>query len=304
MYHKPVLIKPTIQMLSIKEGGVYCDLTLGDGGYTKKILEHSKNTKVYGFDKDKYQIQRAKKRLSRFKDRVKYINADFANFRSDLALFKVAKVDGILLDLGVSTRQISKASLGFSYMKDGPLDMRMDQTNPLTAKQIIADYPLPILVGMLKKYGQEPKARRVAVQIVKARQISPIKTTFDLNRCIEKVSKDIKTKARVYQAIRITVNGELESLQRVLKEAPYALKPKARILAISYHSGEDRIVKHTFRFAQKTCICPPEFPKCVCNKQKTLTLLTKKPIKPSIYEIETNPKARSAKLRVAQKETK
>ena len=295
--HIPVLLAETMEYMQIKKGGIYCDLTLGDGSFSKAILK--RGAKVFAFDKDERQIKRAKTTLKSFGKNIKYFQEDFADFRSALAMEKISKVDGIIADIGVSTEQILNGEFGFSYQKNGPIDMRMDRNKTFSALELLTKYPEDILIEIFKKYSNEPKAKKIAHQIYIDRKT--LQTTFQLNSSIEKITRSVKSKSRIYQAIRIVVNGELESLKTLLDDCAYGLKQNGKVAIISYHSLEDRIVKHGFSFGAKSCVCPTEFDRCLCNKKAVLKILTKKPILPSKAEILNNPKSRSAKLRVAQR---
>ncbi len=294
--HIPVLLDESIDLLNIKSNGVYVDLTLGEAGHTKKILESNPDCFVFGIDRDQRAIDYGTKVLSDFMGRFTLIKTDFASFRSELALHKVGKVDGILLDLGVSTVQVLSAERGFSYTNDGQLDMRMDTSSELSAKKVINTFSRDELKRIIYEFGEEKKAGYYASQIEKNR---PLETTAELAEIIGKHDK--KSLSRVFQAFRIFVNKELEQISEVIPKAIDALKIGGRLVIISYHSKEDRIVKSLFKQYAESCICPPGLPECTCGHQAKLKILTKKPITPSELEIEKNNRARSAKLRVAER---
>jgi len=294
--HIPVLLKESIDALNIVSNGIYVDLTLGEAGHTIRILQEKKDCFVYGIDRDQMAINISAEKLEKFKDRFKLIKTDFANFRNELALLKIDKVDGILIDLGVSTGQITNSSRGFSYKNDGKLDMRMDKSLPMSAWEVINNFSEEELKSIIFRYGNERRAAYFAKKIVLLR---PIETTHQLAKIIGQ--NNIKSLSRVFQAIRIFINSELIQIENVLPNAISALNIGGRIVIISYHSLEDRIVKNFFLDEAKSCICPPNLPKCVCSKRTRIKILTKKPILPSSREIEKNKKSRSAKLRVAQR---
>ncbi|RLC51978.1 MAG: 16S rRNA (cytosine(1402)-N(4))-methyltransferase RsmH [Candidatus Cloacimonadota bacterium] len=303
-YHIPVLLKESIQALAIHSGGIYVDATLGGGGHTRAILASEKDIKLYAFDRDENALKFAKDNFLSSYQNLVLIKDNFANLRTGLALERVKKIDGILFDLGVSFNQISTPGRGFSYLHEGNLDMRMDESEKLTAFDIINDFPFEKLKEIFFEFGEEREAARIAAAIISQRKLNKIKTTSELSEIIERSTRSrfkMKAKARIFQALRIYLNGEIEALKQALKDAVNILNPKGRIVVISYHSIEDRVVKKFFQYEEKSCICPPNFPKCVCNKVSTLKIITKKPIIPSSQEISENRMARSAKMRVAEK---
>lgn len=303
-YHRPVMLKEAISYLAIRPDGVYIDATLGGGGHTSAILETDNSVRLYSFDRDNSAIDHNRYLLESYGDRLNIYNDNFVNMRSRLALERVSKVDGILFDLGVSFSQISTAERGMSFDLDGRLDMRMNLDDELTAYDVINNYSIDELIKIIKEFGEEREAVRIARGIEKERSLRPIETTAELSEIIERSTRSkfkIKAKARVFQGIRIYINGELEALKTALYEAIELLKPKGRLVVISYHSLEDRIVKQAFVEEAKQCICPPKFPECICNKQPTVRIITKKPVNPSPEEIALNRQARSAKLRVAER---
>ena len=286
--HIPVLLKEVIDLLNVRDGKTYVDCTLGGGGHTEALLQKSQfqnpKYKIIGIDADHQALEAAKERLSQYEN-VEFVHDNFRNLKKILS----QKVDGILLDLGVSSYQIDEACRGFSLQKDGPLDMRMDQSLKLTAKTIVNEYSQDSLGKIFKDFGEERFWRRIAKAILVKRFTSQIKTTFELKQIIEKAIPTWKKResvTRIFQALRIAVNEELASLKIALQDAVDLLNPGGRIVVISYHSLEDRLAKHAFREAKEA---------------KTLKILTKKPLKPLDEEISLNPRARSAKLRAGEK---
>ncbi len=294
--HISVLLDESVEQLKIKPEGIYVDLTLGEAGHTKKILEAESSCFVYGIDRDQRAIDFSSEVLRDFAGRFTLLKSDFASFRSVLALQKVGKVDGILLDLGVSTVQVLSAERGFSYTYEGDLDMRMDTSLDITAKQIVNTFSPEKLKKIFYEFGDEKKAGYYAKLIEKAR---PLHTTLDLAKIIGLHNK--KSLSRVFQAIRIYVNNELEQISQVIPKAVSALKPGGRLVVISYHSKEDRIVKRLFKELSQSCQCSPGLPECVCGFSPKLKIITKKPIYPSDEEVIHNKRSRSAKLRVAER---
>jgi 16S rRNA (cytosine1402-N4)-methyltransferase len=282
--HIPVLLKEAIDLLNLKPAGTYVDCTLGGGGHTEGIKLRSPASKVIGIDTDYEAILATKAKLARFEN-IEIINDNFRN----IAKLVKAPVDGILFDLGVSSYQIDEPSRGFSLQKDGPLDMRMDRSQRLNAKEIINNFNQDKLEKIFREFGEERFAHRIAKAILRKRRSEEISTTFELKKIVEKAIpfwKKRESITRVFQSLRIAVNQELDNLRSALSDAIDLLNPSGRIVAISYHSLEDRIVKHTFRNA---------------NQAGKLKILTKKPVLPSASEISSNPRAKSAKLRAAEK---
>ncbi len=303
-FHTPVLLKESIEALQLRDNGIYVDATLGGGGHTEAILKTNKEIKIFAFDKDKESIKQNKTLSQKYPDNLKIINDNFANLRTSLALERIKRIDGILFDLGVSSHQINEPARGFSFMLDGKLDMRMDKSSTLTAFEIINKFPYEKLKKIFWEYGEEKNAARIARSIIHERKKRKIISTLQLGAIIEysiKSKQKSKAKARIFQALRIYINGELEALKTALKDAVKILNTEGRIAVISYHSLEDRVVKKFFQYEEKACICPSSFPKCVCDKKSTLKIITKKPITPSLEEIKENKRARSAKLRIAEK---
>ena len=299
--HAPVMLDEVIEGLQIKPDGTYLDCTLGGGGHSAEILKRLQGGKLYAVDKDQEALAFAKNRLG---DAPTYIHSDF---KEAIASWEYEKLDGILMDLGVSSYQLDTPERGFSYRFDAPIDMRMDQTSALTGAMVVNEYSEKELTEIFFKYGEEPYSRKIAANIVKQRKLAPIQTTAQL---VDIIEKSIPPKARysgshpakrVFQAIRIEVNGELSGLYEAVLGAIKLLKPGGRIAIITFHSLEDRIVKQAFKYAEAACICPPRSPVCTCGKVSEVTVLTKKPILPSKEEMEINPRSKSAKLRVAEK---
>ncbi len=303
--HKSVLLNETIESLNIKPDGIYVDGTLGGGGHSFEICKRlGDKGRLIGIDQDMDAIEAASKRLEEFKDKTEFIHSNYNNIKNILNNLGIDKVDGIVLDLGVSSYQLDNPERGFTYREDVPLDMRMDKEESMTAKDIVNDYTEPELFRVIRDYGEEQFAKNIAKHIVKARQEKPIETTGELNEIIKAA---IPAKLRehgghpskkTYQAIRIELNHELDVLENSLDTMIELLNPKGRISVITFHSLEDRIVKNIFRKNMNPCTCPPDFPVCVCGKKPTGRLITRKPIVPSEKELEENKRAKSSKLRV------
>jgi len=303
-YHVPVLLDECLEALDLQDGKIYVDATFGGGGHARKILESGKDLKLFAFDQDPDSIAQSKTLKEEYSEQFVLIKENFANIRTGLALERIKKIDGILFDLGVSSHQINDPSRGFSFSGDGKLNMRMDQETELTAADVVNTYSFEDLTKIFRNYGEEKESPRIARNIILKREQNEIETTLQLSQIIENCivsKKSIKAKARIFQALRIYINKEMEVLQTALEESVKILNPGGRLVVISYHSLEDRIVKNLFKYEEKSCLCPPEFPKCVCDKKSTLKILTRKPVVPSQEEIDSNPRARSAKLRIAEK---
>ncbi len=303
-FHEPVLGGEVVEYLVTDRSGIYVDCTLGGGGHASRILE-STNTNAFliGIDADADALAFASKRLNHFPNKLlRQIYYD----QLEIVVYEFGRypVDGILFDLGISSFQIDVGQRGFSYQNDGPLDMRMDQRQKLTAAQVLNTYSQKDLERIIKEYGEERNWRAIAREIVRGRSIAEITTTQELVRIVRSIVGEhflSKSLARVFQAIRIEVNQELKRLEAALQSAFKLLKKGGRLVVISYHSLEDRIVKQFFKQKQLDCVCPPEFPICMCEKVREMKLLTRKPVLPSADEIRGNSRARSAKLRVAEK---
>lgn len=306
--HKSVLLEETIENLKIKPDGIYVDGTLGGGGHSYHIAEQlSSNGRLIGIDQDADAIAAATKRLEPFSDRVTIVRNNYCNFEQVLKELSIDKVDGIVLDLGVSSYQLDTAERGFTYKTDAPLDMRMDQRQQLTAKDIVNTYSEFDLYRIIRDYGEDRFAKNIARHIVSARQIKPIETTFELNEVI-KAAIPMKVRAvgghpakKTFQAIRIELNHELDVLEDSIDTMIDHLNDKGRICIITFHSLEDRIVKTRFRNCENPCTCPPDFPVCVCGKKSKGKVITRKPIVPSEEELEENKRSKSSKLRVFER---
>ncbi|SCL84767.1 Ribosomal RNA small subunit methyltransferase H [Sporanaerobacter sp. PP17-6a] len=305
--HTPVLLNEVIKGLNIKKDGIYVDGTLGGAGHSLKIIEGLDNGKLVGIDQDMDAINKAKDVLKDYLERAEIIHDNFKNIPQILSNLNIDKVDGIFLDLGVSSYQFDERERGFSYQKDAPLDMRMDRENNLRAWDVVNKYKEKELSDILWKYGDERWSKRIAKFIVEERRNSPIDTTFQLVSIIKKaIPKGARASGhhpakKTFQAIRIEVNKELEILKKSIPALCNLLKPKGRICIITFHSLEDRIVKENFKELNTGCICPKDFPICVCNRKKEIEIITKKPIVPTEDELSKNPRARSAKLRIGEK---
>lgn len=299
--HVPVMLSEVLDGLCVKADGSYLDCTLGGGGHSAEILKRLKSGKLFAVDKDQDALRFAKERLG---EAPTYIHSDF---KEAIASWEHERLDGILMDLGVSSYQLDTPERGFSYSHDAPLDMRMDKGASLTAERVVNEYSEKALTDIFFKYGEEPYARKIAANIVKARKVAPLKSTAELVKIIEsslppKVRYSGSHPAkRVFQAIRIEVNGELSGLYEAVLQAIKLLKKGGRIAIITFHSLEDRIVKQAFKYAELDCICPPKSPICTCGKVSEIEIITKKPILPSEEEAEQNPRSKSAKLRIAEK---
>ncbi|MDU6791875.1 MAG: 16S rRNA (cytosine(1402)-N(4))-methyltransferase RsmH [Anaerococcus sp.] len=301
--HKSVLLNETLENLNIKEDGIYADLTLAKGGHSKEILKKlSPKGLLIGLDQDKDAIKAARENLKDFSN-VLYFNENFENIENVLDEAGFNRIDGALMDIGVSSYQIDNGDRGFSYMKDGPLDMRMNEDNELTAKQIVNDYSLDELWEIFSKYGEERYSKTIAKAIVDYRKMHEINTTLQLRNIVMKSvnTNEAHPEKRVFQALRIEVNRELEVLQNTLEKIVDHLNKNGRLCVITFHSLEDRIVKNKFKEMSKKCICPPNFPVCVCNHEKKVKIISKKPILPKKEELKVNSRSHSAKLRVCER---
>ncbi len=305
--HIPVLLNECIEGLDIKPDGIYMDGTLGGGGHSEQILSRLTTGKLIAFDKDYNAIEASKKRLERFGDKVIFVHDDFKNAIANLDHLGIGGIDGVLLDLGVSSYQLDTAERGFSYNSDALLDMRMDQSQYLTAFNVVNEYNEMDLANIIYEYGEDRLSRKIAHNIVKYREEQSIRTTRQLAEIVEKSYppkqrwKGGNPCKRTFQAIRIEVNGELKELDRAVIELTRRLNPNGRICIITFHSLEDRIVKRAYQYLEKDCICPPEQPICTCDKVKEVKILTKKPIVATQEELDNNSRSASAKLRIAQK---
>jgi 16S rRNA (cytosine1402-N4)-methyltransferase len=305
--HKSVLLEETIENLNIKPDGIYVDGTLGGGGHSYEIAKHLTSGRLIGIDQDEAAIAAATERLAEFKDKITIVRSNYSEIKQVMNTLGINKVDGILLDLGVSSYQLDTPERGFSYKEDAPLDMRMDTRNTKTAKDIINGYSEMELFHIIRDYGEDNFAKNIAKHIVRMRTEKPLETTFEL---IEAIKAAIPMKLRVntghpakrtFQAIRIELNGELEVLKNTLKDMIELLSPEGRLCIITFHSLEDRIVKTNFRVNENPCTCPPNFPVCVCKNVSKGRVISRKPILPSAEELEYNKRSKSAKLRVFEK---
>lgn len=306
--HVSVLPEEAVRYLVPKAGGVYVDGTLGGGGHAKKILEASApDGIVFGLDRDREALTAATERLRSFGGRFQAIHTNFAEVEKALAQIRIAEIDGMLLDLGVSSYQLDEQARGFSFQQDAPLDMRMDTSSGETAADLVNSLSEGELSRIIREYGEERWAVRVAKHIVQARERAPIETTLQLVDVIKgsipraKWEDRLHPATRTFQALRIAVNRELESLEKGLEAGIRLLRRGGRMVVISFHSLEDRIVKNTFRDLAKGCICPRLTPICVCGKVPEVKIVTGRPILPDMEEIRDNPRSRSAKMRVAEK---
>ncbi len=305
--HYSVLLEETIENLNIQPDGIYVDGTLGGGGHSLEIAKRlSEKGRLYGIDQDAEAISAASERLSEYQDRVTFIHNNYCNMQSALLEHGVDKVDGIILDLGVSSYQLDTQDRGFSYRFDAPLDMRMDRRQTLTAKEIVNQYSESELFHIIRDFGEEQFAKNIAKHIVQARNQKEIETTFELSEIIKasipaKLRQNGHPSKKTFQAIRISLNRELEVLQSSLEIMIDLLNPGGRICIITFHSLEDRIVKTIFKKQENPCTCPPEFPVCVCGNRIKGMVITRKPILPSEKELEENSRSKSAKLRVFER---
>ena len=303
--HKSVMLDEVLNALDVKPDGIYLDCTLGGAGHSLAIGERlTTNGMLIGIDQDDDAIQAAQKRLNNLLCNVKIIRANFSDLDKVLDDLNVDKLDGVLFDLGISSHQIDTAERGFSYMTDSPLDMRMDRRQNFSAHDVINSYDEDSLIKIFRDYGEERFAKRIAVAICHARKISAIETTGELVKLIEQTVPRTKNGGhpakRVFQAVRIEVNGELKILSDALKKSVNNLTIGGRLAVITFHSLEDRIVKETFKSLAQECICPKNFPVCICNHHATIKILGKAK-SPTLTEIEQNSRAKSAKLRIVEK---
>lgn len=303
--HISVLADEVIEGLCIKPDALYIDGTLGGGGHSLKILEAG--GRLLAIDRDADALEAASQRLSPYKNKAKLVHGNFSDIKDILASEREHKADGILLDLGVSSYQLDNGERGFSYNHDAPLDMRMDRTDPLTAFDVVNTYSEEALYKIIKDYGEERWAKRIASFIINERKTAPIKTTFELNTVIKKaIPKGARQDGghpskRTFQAIRIEVNNELNILKKAIEDMAEVLNPGGRLCIITFHSLEDRIVKNTFKLLENPCTCPREFPVCICGKKPVIKIITRKPIISGKDELSQNKRAHSAKLRIAEK---
>lgn len=303
--HKSVLLNETIDGLNIKPDGIYVDGTLGGGGHAYEVCRRlGEKGSIIGIDQDAAAIEAASARLKDFGEKVTIVRSNYCDMKSKLHELGIDKVDGIVLDLGVSSYQLDTAERGFSYREDAPLDMRMDTRQKMTARDIVNDYTEADLYRVIRDYGEDKFAKNIAKHIVQARAVKPVETTAELSEIIRaSIPMKFQKKSghpakRTFQAIRIELNRELDVLRDSLDDMIDLLNPGGRLCIITFHSLEDRIVKSAFRKNENPCTCPPGFPVCVCGKKSKGSIITKKPILPSEEELEYNSRSKSAKLRI------
>ncbi|MBU4073866.1 MAG: 16S rRNA (cytosine(1402)-N(4))-methyltransferase RsmH [Proteobacteria bacterium] len=308
VFHRPVMVAEVVASLRCRAGAVYVDGTLGGGGHAAAILENTApDGLLIGIDADGDALREAEMRLERFGARKILVKGNFADMETILAGMNIGKVDGILLDLGVSSHQLDTADRGFSFTLDAPLDMRMDRSRGISACDLIHALSADELERIIREYGEERMAGRIAGAIAESRNLSPLRTTADLAGAVVRALPGRRGPARIhpatrtFQALRIAVNDELANLYRATAFGVERLKEGGRFSVISFHSLEDRIVKNAFRAGEKGCLCPPDLPVCACGRKPTLKVLTRKPVVPGEEEIRENPRARSAKLRTAER---
>ena len=306
-HHVSVLLDECLDGLNIKPDGIYVDGTLGGAGHSSQIAKRLTTGRLIGIDRDPVALKAAGERLAPYQDRVTLVHSNFCEIKQVLQELQIPGVDGILLDLGVSSPQLDDSARGFSYMADAPLDMRMNGEDALTAADVVNEWSQEELKRILYTYGEERYAPQIAAAICRTREESPIKTTLELVDVIRSAmpAAALREKQhpakRSFQAIRIAVNDELGSVEKVMEDAVPLLNTGGRLAVITFHSLEDRIVKTAIAAASKGCTCPPSFPICVCNKKPQVRLVSRKPIVASSQELEENPRSRSAKLRVCEK---
>lgn len=305
--HVPVMPGEVIEGLNVREDGIYLDCTLGGGGHSELILKKLTTGRLVATDKDEDALAFAKERLKEYGDKVTFVHSDFKRADEVLDDLNIDRIDGVLMDLGVSSYQLDAAERGFSYRFDAPLDMRMDKTQFLTAFNVVNEYNEMDLADILFRYGEERYARKIAANIIRFRNEQSIRTTGQLAEIVEKSYppkerfKGGNPCKRTFQAIRIEVNDELKELDEIIGKLAERLNKGGRICVITFHSLEDRIVKREFQYLEAKCICPPKQPVCTCNKVQTVKIITKKPITAGEEELAVNPRAQSAKLRVAER---
>ena len=306
--HQSVLLEETIALLDCHRGGIYVDGTIGGGGHAYHIFRTCPDIRLLiGIDRDEDALARARKRLEPFSNRCFLAKGNYSRIKRIISNLQIKTVDGFLLDLGVSAHQLLSPRRGFSFLREGPLDMRMDQEQKMTAADLVNNLPQDRLEKIFREFGEEKWSSRIARLIIKRRKETTIKTTSELAELIVKAipfrsrSRKIHPATRIFQALRIAVNDELTHLQKGLSEAIDTLAAGGKIAVLSFHSLEDRIVKNTFRQYSRSCVCPPNIPQCCCGQSKKLRVLTKKPIVPGPEELRRNARSRSARLRGAEK---
>ena len=304
--HQSVLEGEILKYLDLEEGSLIVDGTLGDGGHTELILKNTTGVRVLAIDRDLDAIERAGKRLAPFKNRTILVHENFSNIKTILKKVNVMSVNGLILDLGVSSPQLDSPERGFSFMRNGPLDMRMDSTQKTTAADLLVSLSDRELALTIKEYGEERYPKRIVRAIRKAQIQNAITTTHQLSNIISSVihlsrPTKIHPATRTFQALRIAVNNELEHIKKTLSDSIEILHASARIMVVSFHSLEDRIIKNFFKDEEKGCICPPKIPICSCGHMARLKIITRKPVTPSAEEVRDNSRASSAKMRVAER---
>jgi 16S rRNA (cytosine1402-N4)-methyltransferase len=303
--HFPVMLAEAVEYMKVDPGGIYCDLTLGGGSHSEQIAKRLDKGKLISVDRDADALDHSRERLREYRDKIYFVKDNYINIKEIVKNAGFEKINGALIDLGISTYQI-EADRGFSYVKDSALDMRMDRDQKLTAADVVNNLDENKLREIFYAYSDEKNSRIIAREIVKKRENKPITTTLELAEIIKYAVRNIRYTGghpakRVFQAIRIFVNGEIEAIQPTLDSVEGILESKGRLAVISFHSGEDKIVKRCFAEYEKNCVCPHDFPVCACGKRATSKILTKKPVYPGREEIEKNPPSESAKLRVLEK---
>ncbi|MBR3750725.1 MAG: 16S rRNA (cytosine(1402)-N(4))-methyltransferase RsmH [Clostridia bacterium] len=304
--HTSVLLNETIDMLNIRDGGIYVDCTLGGAGHSLELLKRNKSVRLIGIDRDTEALAAAKERLKGYEDRVTLVHSNYSEIKKVLSELSIDGIDGCMLDLGVSSYQLDNPERGFSYMQDAPLDMRMDTTQYLSAHHVVNEYSQKELCRIIYDYGEEQWASRIAQFIIQERERKTVETTGELVSIIKKAipirarQNGSHPAKRTFQAIRIEVNNEIGLLEKSLRDISDCLNPGGRLCVISFHSLEDRVAKQVIRSLEKPCICPPKAPICTCGKVQILKSVSKL-ILPSKEEIENNSRSKSAKLRCAQR---
>lgn len=303
--HKSVFLEEAIDALNITPDGVYVDGTAGGGGHSLEIVRRLASGHLYSVDKDEEALKATESRLKGYETLYTLIHSDYKDVEIELDRLGVGQLDGILLDLGVSSYQLDEAERGFSYMKDAPLDMRMDRSTGITAAEVLATYSEKDLADVFFRYGEEKLSRKIASRIVARRAVNPIATTLELSdlvtECYPRSYQGGHPAKRVFQALRIEVNGELKGLGEFIEKIALRLNRGGRFAIITFHSLEDRIVKQTFKYLEQDCVCPKNIPVCVCGKKKEGIVITNKPVLPSEEELKVNKRSLSAKLRVFEK---
>ena len=302
IHHQPVMVQEVLELLAVTAGGAYIDGTVGEGGHAEAILTQATgHGRLLGLDLDEDPLETAKARLEGWRNAVLLLKHNYSHMDDVAGRLGMGDVDGVLLDLGLSSLQLEGSGRGFSFRRDEPLDMRFDASEGVTAGEIVNTYPQERLASIIAQYGEEPRARAIARAIVEGR---PFASSHQLANVISGVvgrARRVHPATRTFQALRMAVNSELDRLQAGIQSAIRLLKPEGRLVIISYHSLEDRIVKQAFAHEARNCVCPPRTPICTCGHTATLRLLTRKPITPSMKEVEANPRSRSARLRAAER---